>query len=506
MHKKKKLMGRVIIYIRTVFIFVLFLYMAAFVKNGAHQVKLDADNDLQVLSVQLENRIEHTVNLLKSIREDEVIGNPELSLEERAEKLKHYSGYFGYRIMGVTDEEINVYSSNGKAGNLSRRDFMQKLYADGEVQVTDVYTAGEDGSLLIYTIAVPIIHDGKVVGSVWSSLGHDELEEIVVGGTRDKAVDMVLFGEAGRVLCSTETGTYDMSLAELNQGSRIIGGDIKSVEEDMLQGLPGSYYTFKEGALWYVAYQNVEGSRWSLMYRGNIILELLNVGREFAWSLLFLLALEIMLEWLLRRYMDRELRYLEDTLATMQDMQMKMQVDSGSIDYRDLLDISSQGLVDSLTGLSTRTVFGQRIDSKITMADRNKTSVMCFIDLDDLKKLNDVYGHEGGDAALGKVGYILRKYEKLYDGMAARYGGDEFLMFLPNLPGILEAERVLKKLVEELCSEIEIDGQKVKIHCSVGAAFYSRDAEDAKGLIIKADKALYDAKHRGKNTFSTFDV
>lgn len=503
--KKKVLLGKIIVYVRIMLLCVVVLCTVDYIRGQVRHVQDGADTYLKAVSTQLETRIGSTVNLLESIREDEVIGNTALPLNERAMKLKRYSDHFGYAIMGVTDEAINVHSSNDKPGNLSRRDFMQDLYANGTTQVTDVYTAGENGSLLIYTVAVPIMRDQKVVGSVWSSLKQDELIEAVVGGIREDSVNMVLLGTAGRVLCSSESGTYDMDLLELNQGSHIIGGDIREVETRMREKQPGSYYTFKDGTLWYVEYQNLAGTGWTIMYRGNILLGIAQDSGYFLLNLLLILLLGVLLELKLKRYMGKELHDIQDTLITMQDMQKKVQSGDEGMDYRELLDISSRGLVDSLTGLATRTMFGQQINGKVMMADKDKISLMCFVDLDDLKLLNDVYGHEAGDTALRNVGYTLRKYEKLYDGMAGRYGGDEFLLFLSDLPSEKNAEQILKQLVGELCSEIEVAGKKVQIHCSVGAAMYSRDANDANDLIIKADKALYDAKHRGKNTFSTYD-
>ena len=428
-----------------------------------------------------------------------------MTLEERAEKLKMYSNNFGYKIMGVTDENVNVYSSNDKSGNLARRDFMQELYATGKNQVTDVYTAGEDGTLLIYTIAVPVMEGGRVAGSVWSSLGYDELEEFVLQDAVAGKINLVLFGNSNTVICSSEQGAYDKTLSELNEGAKIFNSTIKDVENNMAQGISGSYLGYKEGALWYVEYKQIAGTSWNIMYRGNIMGEAFAVIELLGVEVFLIIIFGILVEILLRRYLGREVKQLEATMSSIQEMQCKLQGNQET-DYQDFLDISSQGLVDNLTGLATRVMFARGIEGKMAMVAPGKCSMLCFVDLDDLKLLNDSHGHECGDMALKNIGYTLRKYEKLYDGMAGRYGGDEFIIFLTDFADEAAAEKVLKSMVDALSSDLEYHSETVRIHCSIGAVIYMKESEDIKELILKADKALYNAKHRGKNTYSIYEA
>ena len=139
------------------------------------------------------------------------------------------------------------------------------------------------------------------------------------------------------------------------------------------------------------------------------------------------------------------------------------------VDYDDLLQMSSTGLRDGLTGVVTRTVFLSRMQKLLESGEYGSCMTLCFVDLDDLKTLNDTHGHQAGDSALRKIGSILREYEMKYEGIFGRYGGDE----------------------------------AVVVHCSIGACIWNKtDSLDV--LIAKADKALYDVKRHGKKAYSLF--
>ena len=132
--------------------------------------------------------------------------------------------------------------------------------------------------------------------------------------------------------------------------------------------------------------------------------------------------------------------------------------------------------------------------------DPQYISALCFVDMDNLKSINDTYGHYGGDIALKNVGYILREYEKKYDGVVGRYGGDEFVMLLTNLDDAAELRSVLEELVLRLHSEIGSAGQHISVQCSVGVSIYQPGTALEK-MIADADEALYFVKQNGKGYY-----
>ena len=128
------------------------------------------------------------------------------------------------------------------------------------------------------------------------------------------------------------------------------------------------------------------------------------------------------------------------------------------------------------------------------------TKALCFVDMDNLKHLNDSCGHGGGDIALKSIGYILREFEKKYDGVVGRYGGDEFVMLLTSLDDEKELRSVLDELILRLQTNIQSGGQSIPVQCSVGVSIYQPGVE-LEQMIADADEALYYVKQNGKGYY-----
>jgi diguanylate cyclase (GGDEF)-like protein len=149
-------------------------------------------------------------------------------------------------------------------------------------------------------------------------------------------------------------------------------------------------------------------------------------------------------------------------------------------------------LTDPLTGLGNHRHFHERVGSELRRAAETGSSVaICFIDVDDFKRINDTYGHPTGDRVLAQVGAQLRA-----DGEAFRLGGDEFALVLTRFEAT-EALEVAGKVVQRL-AELELD-EVGGVTVSAGVATFPRHAADLDGLIQVADGALYWAKEHGKN-------
>ena len=154
---------------------------------------------------------------------------------------------------------------------------------------------------------------------------------------------------------------------------------------------------------------------------------------------------------------------------------------------------------DPLTGLKNRRVFDQTLDEWIALFQRQKSPfVVCIIDLDHFKQINDVYGHLAGDAVLAEIGRCLSKSVRDTD-VIARYGGEEFALLLrdTNAGGSASFLERLRHAVESL--SVQVADHSLAVTASFGAAEYSDGATDAVTLMRIADEGLYEAKARGRN-------
>ena len=129
------------------------------------------------------------------------------------------------------------------------------------------------------------------------------------------------------------------------------------------------------------------------------------------------------------------------------------------------------------------------------LGNRKENHAVFIFDLDDLKQCNDTFGHPVGDRLLKQFGVILRS-EIRTDDIAARIGGDEFLVVMKNMPSAEAAQKKGQRICEA-ARNCELGEELGMISCSAGTTMY-RTGESLDEVILRADKALYRAKGLGK--------
>lgn len=155
---------------------------------------------------------------------------------------------------------------------------------------------------------------------------------------------------------------------------------------------------------------------------------------------------------------------------------------------------------DALTGLPNRLQFFERADQLLKRERRDQGRLaLCFIDLNDFKKINDQHGHLAGDAVLSQIGQRLRRAVRESD-IVARFGGDEFVVLFDNL----DTPDDLPRLVDHLQSAIRlpIDHQGVTLHsgASIGTALFPDDGDQIDALLSHADQAMYRRKPAARSS------
>ncbi len=159
---------------------------------------------------------------------------------------------------------------------------------------------------------------------------------------------------------------------------------------------------------------------------------------------------------------------------------------------------------DALTGLPNRALFQDRLTQALSRARRRdeKIAVM-FLDLDDFKIINDSFGHARGDEVLREVGGRLKSDLRGQD-TAARMGGDEFIVFLPELEDVQAAALAAEKILGTIARPIGLEGKTVTVTASIGISLFPADGADPETLVRNADIAMYRAKEHGDSTFEFY--
>lgn len=158
---------------------------------------------------------------------------------------------------------------------------------------------------------------------------------------------------------------------------------------------------------------------------------------------------------------------------------------------------------DELTGLPNRSLLLDRLNQAIVQAARQQKQVgLLLLDLDGFKSVNDRLGHATGDMLLQRVAERLLSCIRGAD-TACRYGGDEFVILLPEVDGEKSAAEVAQKLRAYLAKPYVVDDHSIAVTASIGVAVYPCDGSNQNDLIRRADIAMYLAKsHNSSSTRS----
>ena len=159
---------------------------------------------------------------------------------------------------------------------------------------------------------------------------------------------------------------------------------------------------------------------------------------------------------------------------------------------------------DALTGLPNRTLFRDRLAKALASARRQEYGVaILFLDLDRFKDINDSLGHAVGDLLLQAVAERLKTWAREQDTVA-RLGGDEFLIMLTDIKDVPDAAVAAQRLIDAMTAEFLVQGQSLKVSCSVGISIFPEHGGNGETLINRADAAMYSAKDYGRNHFRFF--
>lgn len=160
---------------------------------------------------------------------------------------------------------------------------------------------------------------------------------------------------------------------------------------------------------------------------------------------------------------------------------------------------------DQLTRLPNRYLLQTEFVKKLEESERHNHMVATlFFDLDHFKKINDMHGHETGDALLKEVAQRILSVTRNYD-LLARFGGDEFVMIMSGIEDRMEVIAVVEKIITMFKPEFDLDKASVKVTTSVGISIFPDDGNDPSTLLKSADMAMYRAKSLGRNGYQFFN-
>jgi len=177
---------------------------------------------------------------------------------------------------------------------------------------------------------------------------------------------------------------------------------------------------------------------------------------------------------------------------------------SGELDHRHRRDrrtLRARTFTDRLTGLRNYDYFSEVLRSELARVRRyGGCMTLVLLDIDRIKAYNDTHGHGAGNRLLASVGHVVAR-EKRYADIASRFGGEEFALLVPGrgTEAVVVAERVRRAIADIPTAGLQRNRGTDIVTASAGIATFPVDARDADELFEQADRALYEAKRRGRD-------
>ena len=167
--------------------------------------------------------------------------------------------------------------------------------------------------------------------------------------------------------------------------------------------------------------------------------------------------------------------------------------------------LREQAIRDPLTNLFNRRYLDETLERELSRAEREGYPLcVAMMDIDHFKNVNDVYGHEAGDAVLRGLSDTVTAWSRHGD-FACRYGGEEFVLVMPNIHPSAAVERAMDLHREIEGMNIEYGRFNLSVTISMGIALYPEHGDTREELLRAADRALYQAKHAGRNRVSVYE-
>lgn len=161
---------------------------------------------------------------------------------------------------------------------------------------------------------------------------------------------------------------------------------------------------------------------------------------------------------------------------------------------------------DGLTGINNRIYFNELFkETADKIKEKNGAISVALFDIDKFKNVNDTYGHLAGDEVIKRIASVTAKHMEENDGFICRYGGEEFVVVLPD-KNLSEAEPIIKALFDKLCEQVvTYNANDIKLSVSVGLTSYPEVCSDTDELLKRADWCMYYAKEHGRHQLKLDD-
>lgn len=464
-------------------------------------IKNTAEESTRFLAEDLSSQLNTTYSLLEGMSEQPLIKDTSIPVQERAASMKTYAEAFGFWMIGVVDPDGTISSTLRPKTGKVYRDYIPRIMASGKREISDPFPAGATGEM-IYSQFMPVKKDGKVVSISFVCTPLSDFSQRITQRDHTGNGYYLLLNRDSTVIAHPDLKMHLMPIKELMAEEVFLyGSDRETFFGDITSGRSGTFISFFHNTLYFTAFRSLPESGWTLIHRVKILPTVKYMLLAFFLQTLLYTLLFATLYHYGRTAISQELRPVDNILRQVEELNRSVNA-ADCITEEDvfkIISLSRKGLYDALTGLPTRNLFHQKVNDAIEKMPGRLFGVFA-LDMDNLKGINDNLGHEVGDRTIQHFASSLKEFAERHFGLACRYGGDEFVLFIP-LDTPSEASVLAQELLETQRGSIAGHNVDYAYGTSIGISFYplSGTLEDA---LHMADTALYASKQNGKGTFT----
>lgn len=453
--------------------------------------------------ISIENNIatiisKHT-DLLTAISNDDIVKD-QSSLSQSIEIVRPYQEAFNIEILGISDTKGNAattYSDSIK--NISYRSYFQQAIQKNKLTISNLIHSPISNSY-VYIICKPFTHSVRG-GTIFASVSYDEIKKALSYQENTSIKNNLLNGCKG---ANNNCKNIDI----LKNDKLYSSLDNNQILFNIQNKKTFSYYTINNKYQFErLTLRQLKNTPWYLV-------STLNYNQYLKEQFIFIIInilISIMASVAIGYYLMKKVSIITSPIDDFIKkstciIPIQLQSKNDNIDmnhhFNNIINTTKDGVYCSRTNLLNRKYFIQH--GNITTQQLHNNFALLFIDLDNLKTINDTLGHHYGDDIISIFSQHIASFFNQPTDLIGRFGGDEFIVLTNNFNNEIDLVNKLQKLNIELNGSISNGNITIPFSASIGVALTDNETRDIEQLIINADKAVYDSKKKGKNCYSFY--
>lgn len=439
-------------------------------------------------------------DLLRAMSKDEHFIESDITLQERAQRAVPYKQAFELAGIGFSDGVGNMVSThNNKVHSIAHRNYFHQVIRTKETVMTNVLTDVSNGKS-VYVLCRPMFDEnGDLQGTISASIHFSEIQ---------MALDTDGESDIYSVLLDEDLNIISHSVDEHYIGVNLFNYGYEKLfdREGNLKALTGTdsggFFTYSYPLdLSYVEFTKVEGTPWILLSKAKFSTLLGDGTLMFGANVMLIVAIYVVIARLMGKQvvgLTQPLdRFLEESKVVFNDSSMELKEH-----FEQVLQASRNGVFCSRSGLLTREYFLRGAEKSLSLSNTPKACI--FFDMDNLKYINDTYGHLAGDKVIALFVAVLRESFGHKRDIIGRFGGDEFVVLTQEFRTKRELELKLDKFLAKLQSTADRLGIDISLTASIGVVLTEGVGRDIDILLHCSDLAVYRAKQLGKGRYAFY--